>query len=674
MGPDLVGALVGAILAPLVGLPAAAPPPLCHPAVPALCELTGAEPEQPGDQPPSQPPEPRPPDPPRHTDPPPAPAEPAPPPRPNAYGGPEGRVSLNGGWSYRADPRNVGLARGWQRRRLPMRPVELPHSPNALPVTGAAGARNFRGSVGWYSRQLRVERAGRYAIRFQSVHHRAAVWLDGRRLGTHTGAYMPFEVRPVLEPGRAYTLTVRADWRSPRSMKRQGWHRGWFNFGGINREVTIRRVGASELGAPSLRTQLTRTPGGAPLAIVDVAIRLRSNGSARTLGVRGTLTRGEQRIELAMAPVRIRRGAGRRLRARVAVPSPALWSPADPSLYELRLAVAGEAAYRARVGLRELRWRGGRLYLNRRPLLLRGASLQEDAPGRGDALRPADQDRLVAMLRDIGANATRAQHPLDPGLLERLDAAGIVVWQHVGPFDSPGNWTSRTPALRRRARRRVRTSLAEDQAHPSILAWNLANEVAGGGHPPQARYIDRMARELHAKDPGRPVAVDVWGKRLPRRSGLLYRNVDAVGATNYIGWYERPFAAPARVAGAIRARIRRLRRVFPSKLIVVSEFGAEGNARNAPDRHGGYAYQARLIGLHLRTYRELPEISGALIWSLRDFALAPTFAGGSITARIRGIRLLEGLNEKGLFDYRDREKPAARVARDAFLAMGGRPR
>ena len=30
-------------------------------------------------------------------------------------------------------------------------------------------------------------------------------------------------------------------------MKRDGWHRLWFNFGGINRGVSIRRIGESEL-------------------------------------------------------------------------------------------------------------------------------------------------------------------------------------------------------------------------------------------------------------------------------------------------------------------------------------------------------------------------------------------------------------------------------------------
>jgi hypothetical protein len=69
-------------------------------------------------------------------------------------------------------------------------------------------------------------------------------------------------------------------------------------------------------------------------------------------------------------------------------------------------------------------------------------------------------DAVVARLRAIGANAdARARkHPLSPALLERLDAAGILVWQGIGPVDSPGAWTSTTPARRARAERRARSA------------------------------------------------------------------------------------------------------------------------------------------------------------------------------------------------------------------------
>jgi hypothetical protein len=299
--------------------------------------------------------------------------------------------------------------------------------------------------------------------------------------------------------------------------------------------------------------------------------------------------------------------------------------------------------------------------------VLRGASIQEDAPGHGDALTPADMDRIVARLKRIHANATRAQHPLSPQLLDRLDAAGILVWQGVGPVDSPGNWTERTAHMRAVARARVRTSLAQLQTHPSILAWNLANEVGGQGHSGgQAGYIDGMARELHRSDPGRLVGLDIWGTHAPRRNGLMYHHIDVLGLTNYSGWYDHTFSSRATIARVIRANVAALRRAFPTRAIVVTEFGAEANASNPASRPGGYAFQSRLLATHIRTYASMPALSGMLVWNLSDFAVPPTFNGGSIRGIVPGIRLLRGLNQKGLFTYGGRAKPAAAVVARLF--------
>src|SRR5258705_8314615 len=92
--------------------------------------------------------------------------------------------------------------------------------------------------------------------------HKALVWVDGKALASHTGAYMAFEARPTLTATVKHTLVVRADWRDPLQMKRTGWHRGWFNFGGINREVTNRPVGQVEVTSPTIQTTI-RADGAA---------------------------------------------------------------------------------------------------------------------------------------------------------------------------------------------------------------------------------------------------------------------------------------------------------------------------------------------------------------------------------------------------------------------------
>ena len=563
---------------------------------------------------------------------------------------PAGAVALSGPWTVR-----VGVVAKGARARE----VSLPYVVNATGFTGRRGLVSFQGSVAWYRKRFSVPKDGPYVLRFESVQHRATVWIDGHLRRRHTGAYLPFEVRAKLKAGRMHTLLVRADYRDPIAMKRAGWHRSWFNFGGINRKVTLRPAGSSDIVSVGINTHLTADGD----AIVDVWARIRNRVATRSIALRGSLGQ----TPLAFAPVTVPSGHERTVRSQVRVTDPRLWAPGHPALYDLQLDVAGEATWNARVGLREIRRKGSVLVLNGQRLRLRGASIQEDAPGQGDALTGPAMDRIVARLQRIHANATRAQHPLNPELLDRLDAAGILVWQEVGPVDSPGNWTARTAHMRAIARDRVRTSVAQLQTHPSIVAWNLGNEVAGQGHSGgQAAFIDDMARELWRADPGQLIALDVWGPHAPHRAGRMYQHIDVLGLTNYTGWYDHTYASQGSIARVIRANVTSLRRVFPHRAIVVSEFGAEANGGNPTWRPGGYAFQARLLATHLRTYASIPSLSGMLVWALDDFAVTPLFFGGSINHIAPDIRLVRGLNQKGLFTYRGRPKPAAAVVTRAF--------
>jgi hypothetical protein len=306
------------------------------------------------------------------------------------------------------------------------------------------------------------------------------------------------------------------------------------------------------------------------------------------------------------------------------------------------------------------------LEVNGRRTVLRGASLHEDAAGRGDALRAGDMRRLVAELRAIGANASRAQHPLSPARLERRDRAGSAVWQQIGPVDSPGQWGATTPALVAQGREDVREDLRAARLHPSILAWSLACEVAGNGQPGQGAFVDAAAHELHAADPGRLVAVDLWTDHVPARPGLLYASLDAIGVTSYFGWYEEPRASLPLQAALIRARVRGLRERFPGKAVVVAELGAEGTAGAPFDARGGRGYQAGMLSAQLRALQTSPGLSGAWVWILRDFAVNPAFRGGTAARLFPALELQGGLNEKGLFDLDGRPKPAADAVRAAL--------
>jgi hypothetical protein len=180
-----------------------------------------------------------------------------------------------------------------------------------------------------------------------------------------------------------------------------------------------------------------------------------------------------------------------------------------------------------------------------------------------------------------------------------------------------------------------------------------------------------MTHWLHAHDPTRLVAVDIWGDHPPAQAGTLYHGVDAIAETDYTGWYDQPHDTPAQQSALMRARLATMQRTFAGKVLVISEFGAEANALNPSSSPGGYAFQARLLARHIAVYAADPQLSGMFIWDLRDYPLVPSFEGGSIHGVLPRLRLIEGLIQKGLFDYEGRAKPAAGVVAKLYKAMPG---
>jgi hypothetical protein len=147
--------------------------------------------------------------------------------------------------------------------------------------------------------------------------------------------------------------------------------------------------------------------------------------------------------------------------------------------------------------------------------------------------------------------------------------------------------------------------------------------------------------------------------------------VDAVAETDYTGWYDSPTDSAARQAAAMRARLRRMERTFPGRVLLISEFGAESNTLNPAGAPGSYAFQSSLLARHIAVYAADPQLSGMLIWNLRDYALNPFFQGGSIHFKLPHVRLIEGLNQKGLFTYGGSAKPAVSAVARLFAGLSG---
>ena len=198
-----------------------------------------------------------------------------------------------------------------------------------------------------------------------------------------------------------------------------------------------------------------RARDAARSATVRVGVRVRNDGPPARSPPKARSSHGMQTIPVSFPGRRSRTGRRRRRRTTVTVAEPgAVGASAARACTTLTLAVGRESSYSARVGLRQLTWHAGRMYLNG---AAPAAARRVDPGGRARPRRRADsratRTRSCAELQgDRGERGRARSTRSTPALLERLDAAGILVWQGIGPVEGAGNWYSSTPSLLRRSR------------------------------------------------------------------------------------------------------------------------------------------------------------------------------------------------------------------------------
>ncbi|HWH94558.1 MAG TPA: glycoside hydrolase family 2 TIM barrel-domain containing protein [Baekduia sp.] len=574
-------------------------------------------------------------------------------------------VDLDGaGWEYAPDPADAGLRDGWARGRggAAWSAIELPHVFDPRPQ-----AKEFGGQTGWY--RITLTRPGAtpagfgWGIRFDQIRRVADVFLDGRRLAVHSDPYAPFTVAlPALDDGRSHELVVRADNRKAKEPRE-----GWWNWGGMTRPAALVPLGPLRTHDPGFLPRRTCDGGGACTWSVLVDATVENRGAttvAPRLVARLTDPDGEPAGRAAATARPVAPGERARVRFRVPVAGDAqLWGPGHPKLYGATLDTigAGGAVQQhdaARIGLRTVSVRDGLLSLNGKPVELRGASIQEDVDGHGPALTDADVDAIVGQLKAVGANITRAHYALDERLQRKLDEAGIMVWAQAPIYHRDKLLV--TEAQRDTALATVRAAVLATRNHPSTITHSVANElsVIPDTVPGTAAFL-RDARALTVDlDPTLPTSVDTLSYPGYARQEA-YAAFQLLGVNSYFGWYP---GKPGHSTADIRSLgpyLKGMRAMYPNSGLVLTEFGAEATLTGPASEKQTYAFQAVYAREVLAAVKAAPTLSGAIYWTLREFAVKPAWDGGAQLSRADR----DAIHHKGLVTYDGRPKPAYDVLR-----------
>jgi beta-glucuronidase len=569
--------------------------------------------------------------------------------------GPDGRYLMGGSWLFRRDNAGLGLKDAWQRQAS-----TTGWTRTTVPMAwnnGDNSNESMAGGVGWYRKDFKVpsrSSAYRWIVRFESANYRLSAWLNGRSIGSHTGAYLPFELDlDGVKRGGVNRLVVRIDSRRheqdfpPSSTTDDGVPRGgWWNYSGLTREVYLRRVRDVDLPAVAVTPTLACASCSARVALA--ATVRNPTGSGQRVSVRARF--GNRSV--ALGSVGVGPGRSAQVTKTISIAKPRLWSPDKPSRYSASFEVvrggAVLARQRLRTGIRQIKVSGGRLLLNGRPLNWRGFGIHEDDKTLGNALDNAARQRIVDEAKDAGATFLRGHYPLHPQLLELADKEGLLVWSEIPVYGTKTQVLAER-SVRDAAAEELEENITANRNHPSIIVWSLGNELSTKPGPVQGYYIQAAANQARKLDPSRAIglAVAAWPSAGCQTE---YAPLDVIGFNEYFGWYSGPNGQTAD-REQLSAYLDALRACYPKQALAVTEFGAEANREGPPEEKGTYAFQADFVKYHLDVFATKPWLSGATYWTLEEFRVRPGWDGGN-------PRPAPPVHQKAVIDWDGKKKPA----------------
>jgi beta-galactosidase/beta-glucuronidase len=516
-------------------------------------------------------------------------------------------INLNGEWSFAFDDKDAGLAGCWpdvtpQELRSDDSPFDrsivVPFCYQA--ELSGIGETTFH-DVAWYARTFEFTSADdeRLFLHFGAVDYRATVWVNGLQVASHEGGHTPFsaDVTHALAGAAAENVVVvRAEDSStdvtiPRG--KQYWKEkseGIFytRTTGIWQTVWLEPVNRR-------RIEKFRLTPDVDTSSIDLEVDVSGVEPGVSLRVKVTFE-GEPAVEdtvrLHSSPIErslplLRRGDAPETPHLSEWPVAALWSPDEPNLYDLTLELLDKAGgmidtVDSYFGMRKIEVKGGKVFLNGRPLYQRLVLDQGYFP-EGILTAPTDDDlrRDVELAKEMGFNGVRKHQKLeDPRWLYWADTLGLLVWGEMA------NAYQYSPDYVRRMTAEWQEALGRDYNHPCIVVWVPMNESWGvpnlAHDSGQTEHLLSLYHLTHSFDSTRPVVSnDGWEHALTDLCTIHdYRDADAL-RTSYGSREAAIHAKPARRPVYVAGHGHR------GEPILISEFG--GIAFSGDEAGWGYS-------------------------------------------------------------------------------------
>ena len=543
-------------------------------------------------------------------------------------------IDLGGAWKFSLDPDKKGINEGWQNGLPCGETVIVPSVWN-----NELGNIMFEG-WGWYERKFTTQ-GGTLLFQFEAVMTESTVWLDGKEIAKHYGAFTPFEVivNDVCEG--EHTLVVLADSSFDAHSFPQRYT-DWFNYGGIARDVTLHELKGISILLNHVKYELSSDLSTA--SVWSTVELYNANGEKTTSPLKITVG------DCVIYSGEITLGAYEKTTItndKVSLENIELWEMKAPKLYTV-VASTDTDDLIDKVGFRKIEVKNCDILLNGKSVEFRGVNRHDEHPDWGFAFPPKLMKKDLDLIVNMGCNTIRGSHyPNSRIFVDMLDERGILFWSEIPMWGCGFSEQSLLdPIIEERGTQMHEEMVKYYYNHPSIIIWGMHNEIPT--YSPNSYHLsEKWSKILREKGGNRLIT---HASNHPLKDNDMGFD-DFISINIYHGWYRYggyngTFDDWSLMIEQFRQRRKELG--WEDKPVIMSEFGAAALAGYHTPFDSGIKwseeYQRDILEYCIELFHNTDYMRGTYLWQFANIRTSPSM----------DINRARYFNNKGILDeYRN---------------------
>lgn len=505
----------------------------------------------------------------------------------------------------------------------------------------------------------------RQVLRFGSATHEAEVFVNGQKVVSHRGGFLPFEVEinDVVQKGKnrltVIVNNILDDSTLPvGNFKEVKDSKGnikavnepnfdFFNYAGLHRPVKIYTTPKEHY-------------------IEDIVIVPHVDGQNAqveyTVKASGNQTIQVDIIDQEGHIVASENGA----ESTVEIENVHLWQPGDGYQYTLAVSIKADDEvidyYEEPFGVRTIEVKNGQFLINGEPFYFKGFGKHEDTYYHRRGLNEVSNIQDLNLMKWIGANSFRTSHyPYSEEMMRLADEQGVVVIDETTAVGVHLNFSAALDGSQNTDTwKKIRTKedheqvikelIARDKNLACVVMWSIANEPdsASLGAKEYFEPLVNLAKELDPQN--RPCTIVTLLNSLPDVC-QVQDLVDVLCLNRYYGWYVQSGDLEA-AKEALRQELDGWLEKQPDKPIMFTEYGADTvvGLHAIDDIMFTEEYQVKYYEANHEIIDQCPNFVGEQVWNFADFETS------------NGVIRVQG-NRKGIFTRERRPKAVAHYFR-----------